>query len=275
MPPIEKRRIDALKPHPKQRKLFGEIDRNRMFQLSKSIKKEGLHNPVEILPDNTIICGHHRVEAVKFNRETEIDCIVRHDLAAAGDQAVVERLIDDNLTRGQLSLFSQIRLVREKLVNAGERHYRGTLRDEVGRRIGKSGRTVDRLMRVLETPRVIQEAFENKQVSFADVNRFLGLNDRQRQQVLQKIAAGQKAKLAIPQGTTKAKRKPRPGRVVDRLIDELRRAQADLGDSLKYSQFDSALHQPTLEALKQGTGFLTELTRKYQRGQDLVRKAAK
>ena len=56
-------KISKLKEHPKQTALFGNVSDAELAALVADIKANGLHDPVEILPDGVIVAGHQRVRA--------------------------------------------------------------------------------------------------------------------------------------------------------------------------------------------------------------------
>ena len=97
---VTNRKISTLCPHPKQA-IFPDLPPDELRRLAESMKR-GLDEPVEILPNGTIISGHQRIKAAKLLGWTEIRCWVRHDLAEQGDDAVERRLIEANFHRRQL-----------------------------------------------------------------------------------------------------------------------------------------------------------------------------
>ncbi len=92
-------KVADLQEHPMQGAVFGDVAQAELDVLVESLRKEGLRYPIEILPDGTIICGHQRVRAANVLGWTEIDVIIRTDLATAGTQAVENHLILDNYAR--------------------------------------------------------------------------------------------------------------------------------------------------------------------------------
>src|SRR5947209_18833345 len=94
----------------------------------------------------------------------EIAVWVNDDLAAQGDLAVEQRLIEDNLARRNLDRLDQVRCYRRLVEMATttpdemrRSHQLGRVRDVVGARLGISGRTLDRYLRLLDTPREVQD----------------------------------------------------------------------------------------------------------------------
>jgi ParB-like chromosome segregation protein Spo0J len=164
---IVKRRLDELMPHPQQQTYFpvGTVEEIKRFAHTLA---RGLDHPIEITPDNIIICGHRRVAGAKVLGWEEIDCWVRHDLAEQGESAVELRFLEDNTDRqhldklGMARAYQRQRELVEQESRAGRRKNepQGDLRDEIGRRLGVSGRTLDRYLKILRTPPVVQQAFQ-------------------------------------------------------------------------------------------------------------------
>lgn len=73
---IEKRKIKDLKKLSKNPR---KISREKFDELSASIKRFGLIDKPIINLDNTIIAGHQRIQVVKKNGTTEIDCWVPNE----------------------------------------------------------------------------------------------------------------------------------------------------------------------------------------------------
>jgi len=205
---ITKQPLAGLKPHPLQAELFGDEPRPRLRDLAEDMRANGLREPVEILPDGTVICGHQRVRAAEMLGWTAIDAWVRTDLAdqrAAADQ----RFIEDNLTRRQLTPLAQARCYKRleavgKALPADKRSnaMRGRLRDVVGSRLGMSGRTLDRYVRVLDTPLSVQAAFERGEVKLVDAEKVAGLPAAARDAIAAAVDGGADAKATVAAALT-------------------------------------------------------------------------
>lgn len=70
---IEKRKIEDLKPHPKNPRQFTE---KGMKDLEKSIKSIGFFQPVACNTDNLLLSGHARILKLKELGETEVDVMI-------------------------------------------------------------------------------------------------------------------------------------------------------------------------------------------------------
>lgn len=71
---IKKINIDKLKPLEKNPRIHSSF---QIQEIAKSYKKYGQYRPVIVDENNTIICGHGFVEALKFIGEKEVSCIIK------------------------------------------------------------------------------------------------------------------------------------------------------------------------------------------------------
>jgi ParB-like chromosome segregation protein Spo0J len=169
--------------------------------------ENGQRVPIEVLPDGFIICGRSRVEAAKLNGWTTIRGIVRD--ALVGDDAAIERrLVEDNLLRRHLSPLEKARCAkglfelekakaRSKARAAGQR---GKLRDKIGAKLRVSGREVNRLLRILETPSEVQLAYEAGKLPRSLVDRLASLGEAVQHEIANRIRRdGQEHARAIVQ----------------------------------------------------------------------------
>jgi len=176
--PVVSRRTASLKPHPAQARLFADATDAEMEVLVASIRAEGIREPLEILPDGTVIAGHQRLAAAKRLGMKEVPCRIRHDLAEQGPRAVEAYLIDDNFTRRQLSMLDVARCYgRLRQLQTGREHSLppGDMRDHFAKRFNFSGRTLDRWTRLLTLPIAIQHAVSQHRLALVDAGRIVSL----------------------------------------------------------------------------------------------------
>ena len=184
---IENWPLCKLQPHPSQAAVFNDLDDEAIKALAADMEANGLIHAVEVLPDGTIVCGHQRVRAAKLLGWEEIRCWIREDLEKKGKHAVEVRLIEDNLNRRQLGPLAKARAYRRlKELKPGSRGD-GDLRDRLGKQLGCSGRTLDRLERLLDTPMEVQEAFDRRQISMAQASWIATLPKRDQQRFADKM----------------------------------------------------------------------------------------
>lgn len=162
---LVRRKISTLKSHPQQPGLF-PMSEYEVAELAESMEREGQLVPIEILPSGIIVCGHRRVAAAKKLGWKDILCWVRDDLLEAGEEAVEQRLIEDNFGRQQLSGLAIARCyLRLKELRNGRggcsNGFTGDFRDYVGQRFKLTGRTLDRFVKILDAPLAVQIAYED------------------------------------------------------------------------------------------------------------------
>ena len=122
---------------------------------------------------------------------------VNHELAGQGDLAIEQRLIEDNFARRTLDKLDQVRCYQRLHDMASDTpeqrrrsHQRGRVRDVVGSRLGMSGRTLERYLRVLDAPREVQDAFRASEVSLVNASKVAGLSKDVQEQLAADLRAG-------------------------------------------------------------------------------------
>lgn len=201
MKPLKRQqwKLTKLKPHPRQATMFDDLPEVELLALAEDIKANGLRHPVEILPDGTIVAGHQRCRAAKHLKWTEIDVVVRHDLAEQGDDAVEAHFIRDNFTRRQLTPLGQARCVKRlmdvegKVASWNRYGRREALKEEIGKRLQISSRTVARYLLVLDAPPEVQRAFDAGQLTLAQAGKVALLPKAKRLDLDKRINDGELA----------------------------------------------------------------------------------
>jgi ParB-like chromosome segregation protein Spo0J len=189
--------LTRFRPHPKQRVYFGEPSDQEVQELAADMRRNGQHQPAEALPDGTLLVGHKRVKAAGLIGWDKIEVWVRHDLAAQ-PEAAERRLLEDNLYRRQLGpmgvarCYQAIRRLERK--NASTRltsNEKMDLRDRIAGRLGVSGRTLDRYLRVLDhTPPEVQDAVRGNKLALTLAEKVANLAAAEKAQVAQAIRDG-------------------------------------------------------------------------------------
>ena len=187
--------VGKLKAHPQNALTFGSPTPQEIAALAAEMAKDGQLEPIEITPKGVIISGHSRWEAAKKLGWKTVCCWVRHDLAKAGADAVVERLIRTNLHRRQLTPLGKARCYRDLKTScrANQRlssTAKGDLRDQLGKMFHESGRSLDRKLQLLDLPLVLQKAFEDGQLPLTVATRIAGLKKPEQEQIAASVQAG-------------------------------------------------------------------------------------
>jgi ParB-like chromosome segregation protein Spo0J len=233
---VERWGLDRLRPHPKQGQYFPDAPAHEVAELAADLEANGQLQPVEALPDGTLIAGHKRLAATRLLGRTEIDVWVRPEFA--GDPAAGERrLIEDNLHRRQLGplglarCYKALRSLESKGLDGRLfAHEARDLRDRLGQRLRVSGRSLDRYLRVLEhTPAEVQAAFEAGTLPLNVAEQVANLNAQQQRQLAAELRAGGSPREVVRRHLGAAPPRPKtPGHATDRLVQALKLALADL-----------------------------------------------
>lgn len=200
---VETRLVASLRPHPRQRELFGTPTAEVVESMMKSIEQNGLMHAIEIVPDGTIIAGHTRRAAIEQLGWQEIQCIVRYDLEAQGEDAVLRYLVNDNLHRRQLSRLHQARVtlalagytsgrIRQYGLSEDERKHLASL-------LQMTPRNVSRWIRALGTPVEIQTAVDRGELTLAQAGQVGYLHNDQQDAIVAAIRSGLAPAKAIAQ----------------------------------------------------------------------------
>jgi ParB-like chromosome segregation protein Spo0J len=230
------RMIGDLKPHPKQAEFFGDLPEAQFDALVADLKKHGQRTPIDILPDGTIITGHQRVRAARRLGWEEVEVVVRHDLAEAGEDAVEELFITDNSIRRHLSPLSRARCARRLLelkadCNPGQLRWadHDRMKAEVGKQLGICSRSVNRYLRALEAPPAVQRAFDREEIGLVDVGKVVGLPSALQRETARRIHQGEDASEVLADVLKRSKpQKDEARAAVRQLTSALRRVAPQL-----------------------------------------------
>jgi hypothetical protein len=165
---IEMRKLADLKRNPHQDEFFGPDDEGAILELAADIEQRGVQTLPMILPDNTILSGHQRVEACLRLGHEEIDVVVRHDLADDPDAALSEFLLENTVRRQNSKLVTTRAYLKLNKMESRRRSPHGA-QSKVPRRnflkrlsqlLGGTERNADRYMKLASATSELQQAFE-------------------------------------------------------------------------------------------------------------------
>jgi ParB family chromosome partitioning protein len=196
----KKWKISRCKPHPQQAELFGDIPEAELAALAADMQKRGQRQPVEVLPNGTVIAGHQRINAAKLLGWKEVEVIVRHDLAEAEDTTVEDELICDNLYRRHLSPLARARAIARRMEieqdsrSGGPRSFGiEEIIAAVASRLKLSVRSARRYLLALQAPAVVQQAFDKGDVTLIDAGKVAQLDKWDQEKLAKRIEAGEEA----------------------------------------------------------------------------------
>jgi ParB-like chromosome segregation protein Spo0J len=198
--PVEVIQIADLHPYPRQADVFGDLSDAGLRSLADDIAADGQREPIDVLPDKTIITGHQRVRAIKLLGRETIRAIVRHDLADKPGK-VYQLFLRDNSNRRHLGPLAIARCYRElrQTVQSecqSDRSIKiGSLRATVIEQLASvdfriSQRTLSRYVELLDLPRSIQDAIEQKRLTKRDGRSILEMSRAHQQEIAEACAAG-------------------------------------------------------------------------------------
>jgi ParB/RepB/Spo0J family partition protein len=199
----ELRRLTDLRAH-EQQSIFRDPSSSDIEELALDIEKNGLRQPIEVLPDGTILAGHKRHAALTRLGKAHVEVIVRTDLA--DDVLAAERfLIEDNLNRRQLSKLSKARCIL-RLFDL-RKHPANKLataeRDRLAELLPCDPRTSNRYLKILKAPRELQDAFEDEAIGFRELDKFFRLHVVSQATAIERIRRGDAPGAAINELTEK------------------------------------------------------------------------
>lgn len=266
MPPkleFTERKVSQLAPHPKQHQCFEDLPDAELQQLAESMRKCGLNHAIEILPDDTIICGHQRVRAARLLGWDDIDVIIRHDLAAAGDEAVEERLVEDNLIRRQLTPLERVRCATLIAGRRSDWRVVSAQRDRVATLLHVSLKTATRLLQVALTPTAVQHAYDLGHLPLVLAVRVYHLPVHVQAEIADEIeVAGFEGAKDIVKSHFPSD-PPRQLTATDHyriLIHDIRRAHDALHRHVSEIEFDKILVEGDIKVLSDGEQLLHQLS---------------
>lgn len=167
--------INKVRPNADQpRKTF---NRERLEELSASIKEHGILQPLVVRPENngyTIIAGERRWRAATKAGLKEVPVIVK-DLSP---KDVLEIALIENVQREDLNPIEEA-----EAYGALVEHFNLT-QGEIGIRIGKSRAAVANTMRLLNLPQSVRQEVLDRRISSGHARALLSLEDQEAMETL-------------------------------------------------------------------------------------------
>ncbi len=219
--------IASLRSHPRQKDFFSDTSESELDELAIDLSQRGQQEPIHICPDGTILRGHRRVKAAGRLGWESILAIVRHDLVDANSPAAIRDLIDDNVMRRQLGELELARCYREMKASHDPAFGtdRGDRRDRLAARLksGKSGRTLDRLERLLLLPRDIQDMISANTINKHQGEKILRLTKQKQEALFAELRANNRVTDVLRRhGVIAAVSRKTPAQVGEELLNFFR-----------------------------------------------------
>ena len=158
--------LHAFRNHPYQ-----VLDDDKMEETVESIKTYGVLNPGLVRPrpegGYELISGHRRKRACELAGKTTMPVLVRN---YTDDEAVIV-LVDSNIQREHLRYSEKAwayKMKMDALRHQGTKTGESASADEVGKKAGDSGRTVQRYIRLTSLIPFLLQAVDDGKISFVN-----------------------------------------------------------------------------------------------------------
>ncbi|TMG76982.1 MAG: ParB/RepB/Spo0J family partition protein [Betaproteobacteria bacterium] len=185
-----------------------KMDENSLQELTASIRKQGLMQPILVRPIEReryeIIAGERRWRAAKMAGLAEVPVLVRE----VPDSAALAMGLIENIQREDLNPLEEASGVQRLVTEFKLTH------QEAADAIGRSRTATTNLLRLLNLQKAVQELVFDGKLEMGHARALLALDGRQQEQTEQVVND-------ILHPKVKARRKPRPDRDVARLEEEL------------------------------------------------------
>jgi ParB/RepB/Spo0J family partition protein len=193
---IQKVEIDWLQPHPSQKQFFPELNEEKIHELAEDMLRRGQQEPVHCCSDGTLFRGHRRTAAAKLLGWQEIDAVIHQEYLNAADPRVVDDLLKDNLIRRQLSELDLARCYRELARTCADSIKGVDRRDYLSQKLNlrKSGRTLERLTKLLNLPVDIQQLITEGVLTKSQGALILRQPDELKNKIYSKLRSGHQAR---------------------------------------------------------------------------------
>ncbi|HRO07253.1 MAG TPA: ParB/RepB/Spo0J family partition protein [Saprospiraceae bacterium] len=148
-----------------------EFDQEQLEELSRSIKSNGLIQPITVRSVGgnkyQLISGERRLRASKIANLKEIPAYIR----VANDQEMLEMALVENIQRADLNAI-EVAISYQRLMEECNLTH-----DALSDRVGKDRSTVTNYVRLLKLPPQIQSSVKNKMLSMGHARTLAGIED--------------------------------------------------------------------------------------------------
>ncbi|RYE13555.1 MAG: ParB/RepB/Spo0J family partition protein, partial [Sphingobacteriales bacterium] len=161
--------IDQIEVNPFQPRT--EFDEQALAELSDSIKKQGLIQPITVRRVTAgkyqLISGERRLRASKLAGLKEIPAYIR----TANDQQMLEMALIENIQRENLNAI-EVALSFQRMIDECS-----LKQEELGERVSKNRSTVTNYLRLLKLPPTIQASLRDGQITMGHAKALIGVDD--------------------------------------------------------------------------------------------------
>ncbi|RVU01524.1 ParB/RepB/Spo0J family partition protein [Mucilaginibacter limnophilus] len=148
-----------------------EFDDQALAELSDSIKKQGLIQPITVRKAGAnkyqLISGERRLRASKLAGLTDIPAYIR----TANDQQMLEMALIENIQRENLNAI-EVALSFQRMIDECN-----LKQEELGERVSKNRSTVTNYLRLLKLPPAIQASLRDGQITMGHAKALISVDD--------------------------------------------------------------------------------------------------
>ena len=245
---VEEIELDKIKPNPFQpRKNF---DQNSINELSKSIEKYGLIQPIIVLKkqgDYILIAGERRYRATKLLGNKKIKALI----SDAKEEKLRELALIENIQRENLNPIELANSYKDLL----QEH--NITQEELSTLINKSRTQITNTLRLLNLDKKTQELIIDGKISQGHAKVLIGLDKNDEKMVVDSIV-GQKLNVRDTENIVK-KIKNKQNKIDDQSyleLDKLKNKFNEVGISCKIKNNELSIYFNNLEHIKKLIGLL-------------------
>ncbi|RCH54945.1 chromosome partitioning protein ParB [Mucilaginibacter hurinus] len=152
-----------------------EFEEQALAELSDSIKKQGLIQPITVrrvaAGKYQLISGERRLRASKLAGLTEVPAYIR----TANDQQMLEMALIENIQRENLNAI-EVALSFQRMIDECS-----LKQEELGDRVSKNRSTVTNYLRLLKLPPSIQASLRDGEITMGHAKALIGIEDAAQQ----------------------------------------------------------------------------------------------
>lgn len=192
--------VELIKANPNQpRKIF---DEERLKELSESIKRHGLLQPVTVIRDNDdtyiLVAGERRLRAHKLAGLPTIKAIITNiEELQLREIAIIENIQRDDLNIIELA-YSYAQLINEHNIT----------HEELSNRVFKSRTSITNTLRLLQLSSYIQQHLANGRITAGHAKILIGLTEEEQKLVVDSVI-GQKLSVRETESLVKELKNPK------------------------------------------------------------------
>lgn len=192
--------VELIKANPNQpRKIF---DEERLKELSESIKRHGLLQPVTVIRDNDdtfiLVAGERRLRAHKLAGLPTIKAIITNiEELQLREIAIIENIQRDDLNIIELA-YSYAQLINEHNIT----------HEELSNRVFKSRTSITNTLRLLQLSSYIQQHLANGRITAGHAKILIGLTEEEQKLVVDSVI-GQKLSVRETENLVKELKNPK------------------------------------------------------------------